>query len=199
MRTLLLALVMACGTPPADAPTATPTPTPTAAHPAGPPTGPALGLGRAATAEEIAAWDIDVDASGDDLPPGKGTVEEGKALYAVWCVSCHGVQGEGGIGPKLIAAEPKTGFADDPKLPRTIGNYWPYATTIFDYVRRAMPQMAPGSLSNDQTYALTAYLLHANGAAPADFVADAAAVKAFKMPTKVTFVPDDREGTTTFR
>ncbi len=158
-----------------------------------------LGLGKAATPEEIAAWDIDVDPSGHGLPPGKGTVEEGRALYATQCIACHGPKGEGGVGPKLIGAEPKTGFADDWKIPKTIGNWWPYATTVYDYIHRAMPQHAPGSMTPDQTYALTAFLLAENGAVPADFVATAESLPKVKMPTIVQFIPDDREGTTEFR
>jgi mono/diheme cytochrome c family protein len=153
-----------------------------------------LGVGRPATPEEIAAWDLDVDATGAALPPGRGTVAEGQALYAARCAACHGVQGEGGIGPQLVAANPKTGFAEDPKIPRTIGNWWPYATTIFDYLRRAMPQTQPGSLTSDETYALVAFLLHRNEVVPAEFVADADAVRGVTMPTQVKFVEDDRDG-----
>jgi cytochrome c len=159
-----------------------------------------LGLGRAPTAEEIAAWDIDVDPRGHGLPPGQGSVAEGKALYtSKACSACHGLQGEGGVGPQLVGREPTTGFGEDWHLPRTIGNYWPYATTIYDYVHRAMPQTQPGSLTPDETYALTAYLLAANGIVGDDFVADAKTLPAVKMPTKVEFVRDDRESTPAFR
>lgn len=158
-----------------------------------------LGFGREATPEEIAAWDIDVDAQGRGLPPGQGTVADGEALYRIQCAACHGLSGEGGIGPQVIGTEPTAGFGEDYKRPRTIGNYWPYATTIYDYTHRAMPQTMPGSLTPDQTYALTAYLLAANGIVARDFVADAKTLPAVKMPTKVVFVPDDREGTTDFR
>lgn len=153
-----------------------------------------FGVGRPASPEEIAAWDLDVDATGAALPPGRGTVAEGQTLYAARCAACHGAQGEGGIGPQLVGANPKTGFAEDPKIPRTIGNWWPYATTIFDYLRRAMPQTQPGSLTHDETYALVAFLLHRNEVVPAEFVADADAVRGVTMPTKVKFVEDDREG-----
>lgn len=156
-----------------------------------------LGLGRPATAEQVAAWDIDVRPDGKGLPPGKGTVEEGRALYATQCVMCHGAKGEGASAPKLVGVEPSTGFGEDWKdHPRTIGNWWPYATTVFDYVRRAMPQYAPGSLNDDQVYALTAFLLEENGIVGADFVADAKSLPTVKMRTKVTFVQDDREGAT---
>lgn len=159
-----------------------------------------LGLGRTATPDEIAAWDRDVDPSGHGLPSGKGDVATGRALFATKCAACHGAKGEGTpIAPMLAGTVPMTGFADDPKIPRTIGNWWPHASTLFDYVQRAMPQTAPGSLPPDETYALVAFLLAENGAVPQDFVADAASVPAVKMPTKVQFVRDDREGTSEFR
>lgn len=159
-----------------------------------------IGLGRAATPEEIAAWDKDVDPSGHGLPPGQGDVATGRALFAQKCLACHGAKGEGTpIAPMLAGAVAMTGFADDPKIPRTMGNWWPYSTTAFDYVQRAMPQNAPGSLPPEETYALVAFLLAENGAVPQDFVADAKSLPAVKMPTKVQFVRDDREGTPEFR
>ncbi len=197
MKVLALLLV-ACGTAPE------PTPAPREATPTKPldpkPLPAALGLGRAATDEEIAAWDRDVDPSGRGLPEGRGDVATGKALYAAQCAACHGAAGEGTpIAPAVVGREPTTGFGEDPKLVRTIGNWWPHATTVFDYLQRAMPQNAPGSLTPDQTYALTAYLLAENGAVGADFVADKTTLPAVKMPTKIVFVPDDREGTPEFR
>jgi cytochrome c len=158
-----------------------------------------LGLGRAATAEEIAAWDLDVDTRGKGLPPGAGHVTAGASLFIARCAACHGLAGEGGTAPRLVGTEPTTGFGDDPRLPKTIGNFWPYATTLYDYVGRTMPQTAPGSLTPDETYALAAWLLHVNGAVPADFVADAHTLPAVKMPTRLTFVADDRESTSEFR
>lgn len=208
MTPSLLAILAACAPETPPPPPSIPAPPPAVGLPAGlPPAAPpaaapaAFGFGRPATAEEIAAWDRDVHPSGEGLPPGRGTVEEGRALYAVQCAACHGLKGEGGVGPKVIGPDlPKTGFGEDWRgHERTIGNWWPYPTTIFDYVQRAMPQTAPGSLTPDQTYALTAFLLAENGAVPADFVADAQTLPAVKMPTKVTFVPDDREGTAEFR
>lgn len=209
MGLLLVALAGCGGAPPAPrGPGATPPAGPAAATglaglpAAAPPVGPTgpVGLGRPATADEIAAWDIDVMPDGRGLPAGRGTVEEGRALYATQCVACHGLKGEGTVGPKLVGPTPKSGFGDDWKdHPRTIGNWWPYATTVFDYVRRAMPQYAPGSLSADQTYALTAFLLAENGIVGADFVADAQTLPAVKMGTTVTFVRDDREQSTAVR
>lgn len=207
MNALLFAWIAACGgEPPAPVASTTPTAEIAAASAALPPVSPAaqapahLGLGKPATAEQITAWDIDVRPDGKGLPLGKGTVEEGRALFAVQCAACHGLNGEGASAPKLVGAEPASGFGEDWKdHPRTIGNWWPYATTVFDYVRRAMPQYAPGSLSNDQVYALTAFLLEQNGIVAADFVADAQSLPTVKMGTKVTFVQDDREGATRVR
>lgn len=185
----------AAPSPAAGAPTLPPaggTPLPVAATAVGAPTG--LGLGAPATEAEIAAWDIDVNPAGEGLPEGSGDVALGKGVYATQCVACHGPAGEGGIGPQLIGREPRGGFGEDFKgRPRTIGNYWPYATTLFDYMRRAMPQYAPGSLTGPQVYGLTAYLLAENGIVGPDFVADKTTLPAVKMGQQVEFVMDDRE------
>lgn len=193
-------VLLACGTPVAPSNTA---PTPGEA-PA--PVAVALpdrfDLGRPATDAEIAAWDIDVNPSWDNLPQGRGTVAEGKQLFAAQCAACHGLDGKSGpgmLGPLLVASEPKDGLQDDYKAPRAIGNWWPYASTVYDYVHRAMPQVAPGSLSPDQTYALVAFLLAENDVVADDFVADQDSIRAVKMPTHVTFVRDDRESTNQFR
>jgi cytochrome c len=157
------------------------------------------GLGRAATPQEIAARDIDVAPDGGGLPPGSGTVAAGQAIYAQTCASCHGAQGEGIMPfyPRLVgrdAIAEKFPFGATAGLPRTIGNYWPYATTVFDYVRRAMPLTAPGSLTNDEVYAVTAYLLSANQIIPQGSRLDAAALRTVKMPYADRFVPDNRRG-----
>ena len=156
-------------------------------------------LGRAATPAEIAAWRTEVGPDGAELPAGSGSVESGAAIYAAKCASCHGAKGEGTppAYPALIGRDPKAenfAFATDDKLVRTIGNYWPYATTVFDYVRRAMPHTQPGSLSNDEVYALTAYLLAANQVIPMNSTLDAASLRAVKMPYVDRFVRDDRRG-----
>ncbi|MEQ1571128.1 MAG: cytochrome c, partial [Myxococcota bacterium] len=159
-------------------------------------------LGRPATPEEIAALDLDVNASWDGLPPGKGSVAEGEQLFATKCMVCHAPDAKGGkgwLGPQLVGTEPLSGFEKDWHLPKVIGTWWPHASTVFDYTRRSMPQNAPGSLTVNETYALTAFLLARNNAVPADFVADQDTLKTVKMPTRVTFVPDDRESTPTFR
>jgi mono/diheme cytochrome c family protein len=157
------------------------------------------GLGAAPAAERLASWDSDILADGSNLPAGRGSVAEGRALFAQQCASCHGARGEGmePAFPRLVgrpAAGESFAFADDPATPRTIGNYWSHATTLYDYVRRAMPLLTPGTLSDDQTYALTAYLLAENAVIPQDAVLDAAALRAVEMPARNRFVPDDRRG-----
>ena len=162
------------------------------------------GIGRAVTSQEIAALDIDVGPDGAGLPAGKGSATEGAALYATQCAQCHGPKGEGmpPAYPPIVgrdAAGETFGFANDAKIAKTIGNYWPNATTLFDYLRRAMPHTAPGSLTNEQVYALTAHLLVANGILPAAAVLDSASLMAVKMPAAGHFVPDDRRGGGTVR
>ena len=156
-------------------------------------------LGRAASAAEVAAVDIDVTPSGAGLPAGSGTAAQGATLYATNCASCHGANGEGKppAYPQLLGG-PKGSFdfASDFKIPRTVGNYWPYATTLFDYIRRAMPLAAPGSLTPDQTYAVTAYLLNREGIIPDGTSLDAKSLAAIQMPAKSHFVADDRRGST---
>jgi cytochrome c len=157
-----------------------------------------FGLGRAPAAAEVAAENIDVSPNGVGLPAGTGTVQQGAAVYASHCASCHGDNGEGKPPyPQLIGGpRGNVDFASDPKIPRTIGNYWPYATTLFDYVRRAMPLTAPGSLTADQTYAVTAYLLAREDILPATARLDARSLVAVQMPARPRFVTDDRRGST---
>src|SRR3977135_2242232 len=132
-----------------------------------------FGIGTPATREQIAALDIDVRPDGTGLPPGSGTASEGGEGEARKCAAGHGANGEGGSAEALVGAEPKSSSPFGPAyeqwrggradVPFTVGNYWPYATTIFDYVRRAMPASAPGSLTANETYALAAWLLASNG------------------------------------
>jgi S-disulfanyl-L-cysteine oxidoreductase SoxD len=134
--------------------------------------------------------DIVVGPDGAGLPAGQGTVAQGRVLFAAQCAVCHGAQGEGvrGLGDRLVGTEP----IDSTGWNRTIGNYWPYATSVFDYVRRSMPFDRPGTLSDDEVYALTAYLLHRNEIIPADAVVDAATLPRVTMPARDRFVRDDR-------
>jgi len=155
-----------------------------------------FGIGHAATPEQIAAVDIDVSPDGAGLPQGSGTPEQGATIYATQCASCHGANGEGKppAYPQLLGGPKRTDFASDFKIPRTIGNYWPYATTLYDYIRRAMPLTAPGTLTADQTYAVSAYLLNREGIIPAGTSLDARSLAAIQMPARSHFVTDDRRG-----
>src|SRR5882757_5694418 len=147
------------------------------------------GIGRAATPAEIAGWNIDVDRSGNGLPPGSGSVGRGREVFDQQCAACHGAKGEGGVGDRLAGGQ---GTLATPKPVRTVGSYWPYAPTLFDYIRRAMPQNAPQSLSNDDVYAVSAYVLNLNGLLPGDATLDASTLSAIKMPNRNMFVVDPR-------
>ena len=161
-------------------------------------------IGTPVTPQQIAALDIDVRPDGAGLPPGSGTAREGAAVYAQKCAACHGANGEGATADVLVGAEPKDTAPFGPEyerwrngradVPFTIGNYWPYATTIFDYVRRAMPAAAPGTLTADETYALTAWLLARNGIIAEDAAMNAETVPRVRMPARSRFVRDDRKG-----
>jgi mono/diheme cytochrome c family protein len=169
-----------------------------------------FGVGRAATAAEVAAWDVDVAPDGAGLPQGSGTPAQGAVVYAAKCASCHGAAGEGQVGtpplgvpaaPRLVGREPRDSFpfGQDPKLVKTVGNYWPYATTVFDYVRRTMPLTAPGSLTNSEVYAVVAFLLAENEVIGKAAVMDSVTLPAVKMPARDRFVVDDRKGGAGFR
>jgi cytochrome c len=152
-------------------------------------------LGRAPAAAQRAQLDRDIGMHGLELPEGRGTVQAGRDLYRAQCASCHGPEGEGmaPAHPALIGRDPAAEdfrFALDPKLVPTIGNYWPYATTLFDYIRRAMPPLAPGSLTDEEVYAVTAYLLAANGVIADTTTLDAAALRSVRMPYVDRFIPD---------
>jgi cytochrome c len=142
-------------------------------------------LGTPMSKEYVAKWNLTIFPDGRGLPPGRGTAKEGAPLYAAACASCHGAEGEGGTAEELVS-EPKPPSSKYPS--KAIGAYWPYATTIFDYIRRAMPPAAPGSLSADQVYALTAYLLAANRIIGEDAVIDAETLPKIKMPNRDGFV-----------
>jgi len=153
-----------------------------------------LGIGRPATASEIAAWDIDVGPDGVGLPPGRGTAADGAPVFAAKCAGCHGKTGKEGPNDVLVGRIPNDEFpfARDPKAPKTIGSYWPYATTVFDYIRRAMPPDKPGSLKDDEVYNLTAFLLAQNELIAQDAVIDATSLPKVKMPARDHFKPDTR-------
>lgn len=168
------------------------------AVPGGPGSGRLYGLGTTATSAHIAPLDLDVGQAGEELPAGRGSVSDGDVLYKAQCAMCHGQRGEGMLPayPALIGRDPAGEgfkFATDPKIVPTIGNYWPYAPPLFDYIKRAMPLTAPGSLTDDQVYALTAYLLAANDVIADTITLDAAQLRAVRMPYVDRFIPDARQ------
>ena len=158
-----------------------------------------FGLGRAATPAEIAAWDIDVRADGRGLPSGNGTVAEGAAIYKTKCAVCHGVDGTHPVAPPTpplvgrIAGDAFP-FATDTTAALTVGNYWEYATTLYDYTHRSMPLAAPQSLTPNEVYAVVAFMLERNGIVPATAVMNAQTLPLVQMPARSRFVPDDRTG-----
>lgn len=160
----------------------TPGPAPAADADAGP------GLGRPVRAESAARVNLNVYPDGRGLPAGRGDAVAGRALYATHCAACHGPAGRGGSAEELAGgSEPLTSEFPD----RTIGLYWPHATTLFDLIRRAKPMTAPSRLSADEVYALTAYLLHENGLIGERDAMDAATLPKVRMPNRDGFVPVD--------
>jgi cytochrome c len=155
-----------------------------------------FGFGREAMPEEIAAWDTDVLPDGVGLPAGSGTVADGGELYAQYCANCHGADGR--ESPVLMPFRSLVGEYDAatwPSSPLTIGNFWPYAPPLFDYIRRAMPYDRPGLLSDDEVYSLTAWLLNQNGLIPDDAVMDAESLPQVEMPARQHYEPFDwRDG-----
>jgi len=143
------------------------------------------GLGVPASPEEIAGWDISINPEGENLPAGSGTVAQGAEIYAVQCLACHGANGEGTTNDRLVGGH---GTIDTASAVKTVGSYWPYATTVFDYVRRAMPFQQPGSLSNNEAYALTAYLLEMNDIIDVGAVLNAETLSEIEMPNRDGFV-----------
>jgi cytochrome c len=151
-----------------------------------------FGFGRPATEEEIAAWDTDVQPDGTGLPAGSGTVAEGAGLYAEHCARCHGETGR--ESPFLAPFRTLVNEYDPetwPEWPMSIGNYWPYATSVFDYVRRGMPYDTPGILTDDEVYALVAWLLNQNGIVPDDAVMNAETIQEVEMPALQHYRPFD--------
>ena len=142
-------------------------------------------LGRAATPADIAAWDISVGPDGVGLPPGGGTAVKGAAVYEQKCQACHGAKGAGQPNDRLVGGQ---GTLASKAPVRTIGSYWPYATTVFDYVRRAMPYIQPQTLSNDEVYAVTAYLLHLNGIIGEQDEINAQTLPKIAMPNRDNFI-----------
>jgi cytochrome c len=148
------------------------------------------GLGQAIAPADLAPWDISVGPDGAGLPPGRGTAAQGEAIYAAKCQACHGEKGAGRPNDALVGGAGT--IASDRPAVKTVGSYWPYATTLFDYVRRAMPWNETKSLSNDELYAVSAYILHLNGVIAAADVIDAQSLPKVRMPNREGFIPFPR-------
>ncbi len=147
-------------------------------------------VGRTPTPDEIKAWDISITPDGAGLPEGKGSAAEGRELYTRRCQKCHGAKGEGGD-----YEQPIVGGKDSLKLPKpikTVGSYWPYATTVWDYTHRAMPFDQPETMTNDQVYSAVAYVLFLNGIVGEKDVLDAKTLPQIKMPNRDGFTRDPR-------
>jgi cytochrome c len=160
---LALALVFGTGTAPAQTPR----------------------LGKPIAERDIAAWDISVHPDGTNLPPGSGTPTQGAKIYAEKCVACHGAEGKGQPFAPLVGGAPLTTGIDTPK---TIANFWGHSTTVFDFIRRAMPFQAPRSLTNNEVYALTAYILALNKLIGENDAMDAKTLPAVQMPNREGFI-----------
>jgi mono/diheme cytochrome c family protein len=143
-------------------------------------------LGRPLTPEDLAAWDISIAPDGAGLPPGSGTAAQGEAVYVASCQNCHGERGAGKPNDALAGGQ---GTLTGDGMPvKTVGSFWPYATTLFDYVRRAMPLNAPKSLTDDQVYAVSAYVLRLNGIIGENDAMDARTLPAVRMPNRDGFI-----------
>ena len=142
-------------------------------------------LARLATSDEVATWGGSITPDGAGLPEGSGSVAQGQMVYINHCLRCHGLDGQGNPADRLVGG---VGSLTSTKPVKTVGSYWPYATTLFDYVRRAMPYDRPGSLSDDEVYAICAYLLNLNGVIPAERVMDRDALPRVHMPNRDGFV-----------
>ena len=153
---------------------------------------PALDFGTTPAASELARF-TSVLPDGRGLPPGKGSVAEGRKEYAEHCESCHGADLQGGMGDRLIGGRGTLAGNSPAKAPvKTVESYWPYATTLFDYIKRAMPLTSPSSLSDDEVYALCAYILARAHVVPDDATLDAATLANVRMPNRDGFIPDPR-------
>jgi S-disulfanyl-L-cysteine oxidoreductase SoxD len=147
------------------------------------------GFGQPATEADIKAWNIDVAPNGVGLPHGRGTVQQGANLYATKCTACHGPTGTEGPKDRLVGG--RGSLATEHPI-KTIGSYWPYVTTLYDYIFRAMPFTAPQSLTPDEVYSLVAWLLHQNGIIEKDAVLDARTLPTIRMPNRNGFISDLR-------
>jgi S-disulfanyl-L-cysteine oxidoreductase SoxD len=147
-------------------------------------------FGQPISPADLAPWYIDIGPDGTNLPPGKGTVAQGEAVYAAKCQACHGEKGAGQPNDRLVGGKGTIAAGQAPV--KTVGSYWPYATTLFDYVRRAMPLPAPKSLTDDEVYAVSAYILNLNGIIGANDEMNAQTLAKVNMPNKDGFIPFPR-------
>jgi mono/diheme cytochrome c family protein len=143
-------------------------------------------LGRTPSAEEIRALDIAIGPDGKELPPGSGTAKEGAQIFAEKCAACHGTTGEGGVAPRLVGGK---GTLTSLHPQKTVGSFWASATTVWDYINRAMPQNQPGSLRPNEVYALTAFLLNRNGIIEESYTLDVKSLPKVQMPNRNGFIP----------
>lgn len=150
---------------------------------------PTYGVGRAPTAEETRKLGVTVAPDGTGLPEGSGTALQGREVYSATCAKCHGAKGEGGDGPALVGGQ---GTLATLKPRKTVGSFWPYATTVWDYINRAMPFNQPGLLTHSQVYAVAAYILHLNGIVGENQVLNARTLPKVRMPNRDGFVVDPR-------
>ena len=150
-------------------------------------TGKMPAFGAPVSADEVARWDISIPPSGAGLPSGSGTARQGAAVYEKKCVACHGLKG---VGKPADALAGGAGTLASKTPQRTVGSYWPYATTLFDYVRRAMPTNEPLSLTDDEVYAVSAYVLFINGIIGEDAPMNAQTLPQVKMPNRDGFISD---------
>jgi S-disulfanyl-L-cysteine oxidoreductase SoxD len=147
-------------------------------------------FGQPIAPADIAPWDISIGPDGAGLPPGRGTATQGEAVYAAKCQACHGEKGAGGPNDALVGG---IGSLAPDKVPvKTVGSYWPYATTLFDYVRRAMPFQESKSLTSDEVYAVSAYILNLSGIVGTNDVLDAQSLPRVRMPNRDGFIPFPR-------
>src|SRR5215470_2802592 len=144
-------------------------------------------LGKPISPEDLASWDISIGPDGAGLPPGSGTAKQGEAVFAAKCQACHGAKGAGQPNDRLVGGQGSLP-GDNPAV-KTVGSYWPYATTIFDYVRRAMPYNESKTLSPDEIYAVAAYILNLNGVIGDTDVINAQTLPSVKMPNRDGFIP----------
>jgi S-disulfanyl-L-cysteine oxidoreductase SoxD len=147
-------------------------------------------FGQPISPADVAPWDIEIGPDGKGLPPGRGTVGQGEAVYTAKCQACHGEKGAGSPNDRLAGGQGS--LAPDKTPVKTVGSYWPYATTLFDYVRRAMPWQQPKSLSDDEVYAVSAYILNLNGVIGPNDVMDAQTLPKVQMPNRDGFIPFPR-------